>query len=135
MKIHPFLCASAFAACSSAALAQQAAAGSTNPAIPPMNCEKPGDSAGIEPNYAQQQRFQKKVGTYKLCVDDYAKAMSAKADEYVEIAKTYTNAANGAIDSYNTYVTALNAKQKGIDGGSPRQPAAAEPAANPKPKY
>ena len=137
MKIHPFIFAFAFAACSSATLAQQAAGGPANPgSIPAMNCENPGDSAGIEPNYAQIQRFQKKIDVYKLCVNDYAKAMGAKANEHVEIAKTYSNAANGAIESYNTYVTALNAKQKSADGGDSRQtPSSGGGATGSKPKY
>lgn len=113
MKIQRFVLAAALVACASAASAQQAASGSTNPsAVPAMNCEKPGDSAGIEPSNAQQQRFQKKVDAYKVCVNDYAKAMGAKANEYVDLARSYSNAANGAIESYNAYVTALNEKQK-----------------------
>lgn len=113
MKIQPFVLATALIACASAASAQQAATGSTSPsAVPAMNCEKPGDSVGIEPSNAQQQRFQKKIDAYKACVSDYAKAMGAKANEYVDLAKTYSNAANAAVESYNAYVTALNERQK-----------------------
>ena len=71
----PFAFAFAFAAC--AAFAQQPApAAASAGVIPTMNCEKPGDSAGIEPSNAQVVRFQKKVDAYKNCVNEYAKAMS-----------------------------------------------------------
>lgn len=82
-------------------------------AVPPMQCDKPGDNAGIEPNQAQINRFQKKVDDYKLCVNGYAKSMGAKSNEFAEMARTYAAAANGAIEEYNAYVTALNAKMKG----------------------
>ena len=134
MKFHTFMLASAFTAFSSTALAQQAAAGPATPVtIPAMTCENPGEGAGIEPSYAQVQRFQKRIDAYKSCVNDYAKAMGAKASEYADVAKTYTNAGNAAIESYNAYVTGLNAKQKSADGGDARP--APSSANTDKPKY
>ena len=121
----------AFAAC--AAFAQQPApAAASAGVIPTMNCEKPGDSAGIDPTHAQVVRFQKKVDAYKDCVNDYVKAMGAKANEYSALAKTYIDAGNGAIQNYNAYVNALNAQSGGADstGSVPQAPAAVG-----KPKY
>ena len=119
----------AFAAC--AAFAQQPApAVASAEAVAPMNCEKPGDSAGIELSNAQVVRFQKKLDAYKNCVNEYAKAMGAKANEHAGLAKNYAAAANGAIEDYNVYATALNAKNGG-DAGEVRQ----GPPAVSKPKY
>lgn len=99
-------------------------------AIPAMQCEKPGDNPGIEPNQAQINRFQKKVDDYKLCVNAYAKSTGAKANEFADSARAYSAAANGAIEEYNAYVTALNAKAKGESGGA-RQGSTSDS----KPKY
>lgn len=115
-------------ACAAAALALSAHAQQSTPTppvpaasavvVPPMQCEKPGDNAGIEPNQAQINRFQKKVDDYKLCVNGYAKSMGAKSNEFADMARTYAAAANGAIEEYNAYVTSLNAKFKSDAGDS-----------------
>ena len=98
--------------------------------VPPMQCDKPGDNAGIEPSQAQVNRFQKKVDDYKLCVNGYAKTMGAKSNEHADMARTYAAAANGAIEEYNAYVTALNAKMKGETGELKQGPSSGS-----KPKY
>lgn len=100
-------------------------------AIPPAQCEKPPAGPMIDPTSAQTKRFQKQVGDYKSCVDEYAKAMGAKSNEHAELARAYESAANSAIDSYNTYVTDLNARAKG-GSGDPKQESS--PSSS-KPKY
>jgi hypothetical protein len=86
---------------------QGAPAAPAMPTIPPMQCEKPGN-----PPLDQQQmlRFGKRVDEYKLCVNEYARQMGTKGNEYADIARAYTNAANGAVDQYNEYVKDLNEK-------------------------
>lgn len=81
-------------------------------AVPQMQCEKPGDSPGVDPSPTQMNRFQKRVDDYKVCVNDYAKTTGAKANEYAELARAHANAANTAIEGYNAYVTELNEKVK-----------------------
>ena len=112
--------------------AGSAAAPSSTAAVPPMSCQNPGDSVGIEPTKAQVDRFQKRIDEYKRCVDEYSRSMGAKANEHIELAKTYTAAANGAITTYNDYVTALNARSKGTPGEPNAKPVL--PAAD-KPRY
>ena len=75
--------------------------------VPPMQCEKPGNPPLDQ---AQMLRFGKRVDEYKLCVNEYARTMGAKGNEYADIARVYTNAANGAVDQYNEYVKDLNEK-------------------------
>ncbi len=90
-----------------AAHGQAAPAPLPPPVIPPMQCEKPGNPPLDQ---AQMLRFGKRVDEYKLCVNEYARQMGAKGNEYADIARVYTNAANGAVDQYNEYVKDLNEK-------------------------
>ncbi len=125
-----------------AAQAQQTApapatANSSTPAAPPvaipaMQCEKPADSHLADPTAAHLKRLQKEVEQYKVCVNDYAHAMGAKANEFADQSRAYATAANGAIESYNTLVTELNAKAKGDGGAAGASPSSGNAS---KPKY
>ena len=84
--------------------------------ISPMKCEKPADTPLLDPSSTHIKRFQKQVDDYKVCVNEYSRAMGAKSNEYADQARAYAAAANGAIDDYNTYVNALNARSKGESG-------------------
>ena len=126
-------------ACAAAVFALSAHAQQTAPtpaptasavAVPPMQCEKPGDNPGIDPSQAQINRFQKKVDDYKLCVNGYAKTTGEKSNELADMARAYAAAANGAIEEYNAYVTALNARMKGETGELTKGPPVTS-----KPKY
>lgn len=85
-------------------------------AVPPISCEKPPPTPGIDPGSAQIKRFQKQVEDYKTCVNEYARAMGVKSNEYAAQARAYAAAANGAIDEYNTFATDLNARSKAESG-------------------
>lgn len=100
---------------------QSAAAPAATPAtsavaVPPMQCEKPPATPLIDPSSVHIRRFQQQVDDYKACVKEYARSMGAKSNEYADQARAYAAAANGAIDSYNVYVTDLNARTKGESG-------------------
>lgn len=85
-------------------------------AVPTMPCEKPPPTPGIEPSAAQLRRFQKQIDSYRICVNEYARAMAAKSNEHADQARAYAAAANGAIADYNSYVNELNARTKGESG-------------------
>ncbi len=96
--------------------AQQPAPAASTVVVPPMQCEKPADTPLLDPSSTHIKRFQKQVDDYKLCVNEYSRVMGAKSNEYADQARAYAAAANSAIDDYNTYVTALNARAKGETG-------------------
>ena len=102
----------ALAAVSSfAALAQTAAE------PPTMNCPNPGSSP-LDRASPDMNRFQKRVEEYKVCVNTYAASTGAKANDYAAQSKTWSDAANKAIDDYNAYVTKLNEATKSPKGGA-----------------
>src|SRR6185295_10123864 len=70
--------------------------------VPPLSCEKPGDPP-LDPSYEQQKRYDKKREGYKECVMKYVGELKQKADAQFEAGKKYQDAANGAIDEYNTW--------------------------------
>ncbi|MGI9025094.1 MAG: hypothetical protein ACR2GP_05860 [Burkholderiaceae bacterium] len=107
-----------------------AAPAATTVAVPPIQCEKPADTPLLDPSSAHLKRFQKQVDDYKVCVNEYSRSMGAKSNEYADQARAYAAAANGAIDDYNTYVTALNARAKGESGDVKQGPSSGS-----KPKY
>ncbi len=78
--------------------------------IPPMNCDKPTPLIEENPSNATLTRMQKRVEAYKNCVNDYAKANGAKAQELVAQANAYREAANHAIEEYNAFANELNAR-------------------------
>lgn len=108
---------------SSIALATLVVAGAVQPAsaqdaaavvVAPMNCPKPGDFAPVDRASPEMTRFQKRLEEYKNCVFAYTKTNGAKASDFAAQSRAYADAANGAIDDYNAYVTELN-KQRGDD--------------------
>lgn len=114
-----------FAAISLQASAQQSPPSVT---IPPHACEKPVGGPGVQPTYEQQKRFQKKIETYKDCINKYVGEMKRQADEYFEINKKYQEAGNAAINEYNAYVTEFNAQNV---SGKESQGSAAQPSPPP----
>ena len=102
--------------------AQQAApAPASAVVVPPMSCDKPADTPLLNPSSSHIQRLQKQIETYKLCVNEYSRSMGAKSNEAADQARAYAAAANGAIDDYNTYVTALNERAKGGESSELKQ--------------
>lgn len=87
--------------------------------VPQMNCENPG-TAPLDRAGAAMTRFIKRVEDYKVCVNAYTAAQSAKANEYAAMSRAYGDAANKAIDGYNDYINALNASQKSDRNGAER---------------
>jgi len=85
--------------------------------VPAMECENPG-SAPLDKASPQMGRFSKKVEDYKICVNAYVKVTGAKSNEFADQAKAYNEAANKAIDDYNTYVTKLNEATKSDKSGT-----------------
>jgi hypothetical protein len=79
---------------------------------PPLDCAKPGDPPKPGASNADITRFQKRLDEYKTCVSTYTKANAAKAQEYQAQARAYSDAANGAVDGFNAYVTELNQKRQ-----------------------
>jgi hypothetical protein len=79
--------------------------------IPPPGCEKPGDPP-LQPTYEQQKRYEKKRDGYKECVMKYVGDMKKQADAQFEAGKKYQDAANGAIDDYNTWANQANSTLK-----------------------
>jgi hypothetical protein len=79
--------------------------------IPAVNCEKPGDPP-LQPSYDQQKRYDKKREGYKECVMKYVADMKQRADAEFEAGKKYQDAANGAIEDYNSWASQFNAKLK-----------------------
>ena len=128
MRHHDLFLDCLVSALSLAAAAQQAA----GPVTPPAHqCEKPVGGPGIDPTFEQQKRFQKKVDTYKECINKYVGEKKALADEHFEIAKKYQEAGNAAIGEYNAYVTDLNAQYGNKDKdskGLSTQPSAPPPS-------
>ena len=110
-SINVFL-ASVIPAISFATAAQQLPALVTPPA---HKCEKPVGGPGVDPTYEQQKRSQKKVDSYKKCINKYAAEMKTQADEHFEITKRFQDAANAAIDEYNAYANDLNAQHGNKD--------------------
>jgi hypothetical protein len=79
--------------------------------IPAISCEKPGD-APLQPTYDQQKRYDKKREAYKDCVLRYVDDMKKQADAQFETGKKYQDAANGAIDEFNTWANQVNTTLK-----------------------
>lgn len=79
--------------------------------VPVLNCTNPGFPP-LDRASPEMGRFQKRVDAYKVCVNDYTKTVGAKSNELAAQAQVYSDAANKAIDDYNTYVTSLNEKTK-----------------------
>jgi hypothetical protein len=79
--------------------------------IPSLSCEKPGD-APLQPTYDQQKRYDKKREGYKECVMKYVGEMKKQADAEFEVSKKYQDAANGAIEEYNTWASQVNTTLK-----------------------
>lgn len=102
----------------SSAHAQQPAPATTPSVdVPPMTCTVPG-SPPLDRAGSDMGRFQKRVDDYKVCVNQYTQSTGAKANEYAAQSRAYADAANKAIDDYNTYVTALNEATKSTKGGT-----------------
>lgn len=111
----------------SAAQAQQPAAPAAAPNVdvPAMSCVNPG-SPPLDRAGSDMTRFSKRVEDYKVCINEYTRSTGAKANELAAQSRAYADAANKAIDDYNTYVTALNEKTKSpTSGGSTQAPAPA----------
>lgn len=128
MRHHDLFLACLVSAMSLAAAAQQAPGTVTPPA---HQCEKPVGGPGINPTFDQQKRFQKKVDTYKECINKYVDEMKVRSDEHFEITRKYQEAGNAAVSEYNAYVTSLNAQygNKDQDSKAPStQPAAPPPS-------
>jgi hypothetical protein len=79
--------------------------------IPSISCEKPGDPP-LQPTYEQQKRYDKKREAYKECVMKYVGDMKKQADAQFEAGKKYQDAANGAIEDFNTWANQINASLK-----------------------
>ena len=103
------------AVCSIDAMAQQPAPGAPV-VVAPMDCPNPG-SPPLDKASPGMARFSKRVEEYKVCVNKYAAANGAKANEFADQARAYSDAANKAIDDYNAYVTQLNESTKSDKSG------------------
>ncbi len=101
------------------AVAQTPTAATPDVAVPTMNCDNPG-TAPLDRAGAAMTRFIKRVEDYKVCVNAYTAAQSAKANDYAAMSRAYGDAANKAIDGYNDYINALNASQKSDKPGAER---------------
>lgn len=89
----------------------QAATAAAAAAVPAMDCPVPG-FAPLDKSGTEMTRFQKRVDEYKVCVNKYAAANGAKANELADQSRAHADAANKAIDDYNAYVTKLNESSK-----------------------
>ena len=98
----------AIACCASIAFAEDTSAVAQ---IPSLNCEKPGDPP-LQPTYDQQKRYDKKREGYKECVMKYVGDMKKQADAQFEAGKKYQDAANGAIEEFNTWANQVNTSLK-----------------------
>lgn len=96
----------AFALCTAAASAQQAA-----PAIAPNACEKPGDHPGRLASDNQLRSWTRNANTYLDCLKKYINEQQGTYNAMVEKAKPHLDAANVAIDEYNKAVNAFKAAQ------------------------
>lgn len=96
---------------------------------PPVDCPKPAGVMPVKGTKTEMAQYQKRIDDYKACVNVYAAANMTKAKELQAQAQAlqtqaqntqtkaqstqtqaqaYATAANGAIDEFNAYVTALN---------------------------
>jgi hypothetical protein len=82
--------------------------------VPPNPCEKPSDYVPVGGgNSGDIAKISKRIDTYKVCINTYAQGNNAKAAELAAQAQAYQEAGNKAIDEFNTYVQAINAKTNG----------------------
>jgi hypothetical protein len=76
--------------------------------VTPPTCEKPGDPP-LQPTADQQRRFDKKRDAYKSCVMGFVDDMKKQAIAHEDAARKYADAANNAINEYNTWASEFNA--------------------------
>jgi hypothetical protein len=89
----------------------------TPPVVPPMPCEKPSDYVPVGGGTAEQMnRVKKRMETYKNCVNDYATSLNAKIQEMSAQAQAYQDAANKAVNDYNSYNKDMIARMNGQEG-------------------
>jgi hypothetical protein len=72
--------------------------------MPKHSCKKP-ENPGKLASERQQAQFRKDIDSYRDCLTAFREQMNRQAKVYVE-------AANGAIQEFNDYVTELNASVK-----------------------
>jgi hypothetical protein len=95
----------------------------TPPAVPPMACEKPADYVPVGGGTGEQQnRIKKRMDSYKTCVNNYVTSLNAKTAEMNAAMQAYQDAANKAVNDYNTYnkdmVTRMNGQESGPEAPS-----------------
>lgn len=90
------------------ARAQPAPAPAAAVEVAPNTCVKPGDAPPVDRTGTELPKFQKRLDAYKACVNEYAAANGAKANDFAAQSRAYSAAANKAIEDYNAYVTMLN---------------------------
>ena len=110
-------CVACLALTSVAARAQTAPSAAAVAQVPANDCQDPG-SAPLNRAGPEMTRFSKRVEEYKVCTNKYVTAQGAKSNELADQARAYGDAANKAIDDYNTYINKLNEQTKSDKSGT-----------------
>jgi hypothetical protein len=104
-------------AMTSVAHAQTPASAAAMAQVPVNVCQDPGN-APLDRASPDMTRFAKRVEEYKLCTNKYVTEQGAKSNELADQARAYGEAANKAIDDYNTYINKLNEQTKSDKSGA-----------------
>ena len=111
MKTVRILAIAAIAPLAGAAFAQQTVpATPTITMVPVHNCSRPGPHPGGDARDVLLKAWAKSVTTYLDCVKKFVNDQQAIAKPLMDEAKPHIEAANKAIQEYNTAVTELKAE-------------------------